>query len=113
MFQDEIQSAHRKQDQVSLLTAAIWFDGKLHPKVIVSDNLDHGKGTVVAYIDYLLNTLPAPVKTVSIWSDGPSSQFKNKYIYHCSHTSTSRQTSDGIILLHPMEKGQFMELVVR
>jgi hypothetical protein len=80
MFQDEIQSAHWKQDQVSLLTAAIWFDGKLHSKVLASDNLDHGKDTVVAYIDYLLDTLPTTVKTVSIWSDGPSSQFKNKFI---------------------------------
>ena len=77
MFQDEIQSAHWRQDQVSLFTTAIWFDGKLHSKVIASDNLDHGKETVVAYLDYLLDTLPA---TVSIWSDGPSSQFKNKLI---------------------------------
>jgi hypothetical protein len=66
MFQDEIQSAHWKQDQVSLLTAAIWFDGKLHSKVLASDNLDHGKDTVVAYIDYLLDTLPTTVKINSL-----------------------------------------------
>ena len=53
MFQDEIQSAHWKQDQVSLLTAAVWFDGELHPKVIASDNLDHGKDTIITYIDHL------------------------------------------------------------
>ena len=80
MFQDEIQSAHWKQDQVSLFTAALWFNGELHSKVIASDDLDHGKDTVVAYIDYLLDSLPTTVNTVSIWSDGPSSQFKNKYI---------------------------------
>ena len=80
MFQDEIQSAHWKQDHVSLFTAAIWFDRKLHLKVIASDNLDHEKYTVVAYVDYLLDTLPATVKTISVWSDGPSSQFKNKFI---------------------------------
>ena len=82
MFQDEIQSAHWKQDQVSLFTAALWFDGKLHPKVIASDDLNHGKETVVAYmyIDHLLDTLPGTVETISIWSDGPSSQFKNWFV---------------------------------
>ena len=80
IFQDEILSAHWKQDKVSLFTAAIWFDRKLHSKVIALDNLDHGKDTVVAYVDYLLYTLPATVKTFSVWSDGPSSQFKNKFI---------------------------------
>ena len=79
MFQDEIQSAHWKQDQVSLFTAALWFDGKLHPTVIASDDLNHGKETVVS-IDHLLDTLPATVKCISIWSDGPSSQFKNRFV---------------------------------
>ena len=80
MFQDEIQSAHWKQDQVSLFTAALWFDGKLHPTVIASDDLNHGKETVVSYIDHLLDTLPATVKCISIWSDGPSLQFKNRFV---------------------------------
>ena len=60
--------------------AAIWFEGKIHPTVLASDNLIHAKETIGPYIDYLLSTLPKSVKTVSLWSDGPSSQFKNKYI---------------------------------
>ena len=80
MFQDEIQSAHWKKGQVSLFTVALWCDGELHPKVIASNNLDHGKDTIIAYIDHLLDSLPATVKTISIWSDGPSSQFKNRFI---------------------------------
>ena len=79
-YQDEIQSAHWQQKQVSLFTAAIWFEGKIHPTVLASDNLIHAKETIGPYIDYLLSTLPKSVKTVSLWSDGPSSQFKNKYI---------------------------------
>ena len=74
--QDEIQSAHWKQSQVSLFTAALWHSGILHPIVIASDNLNHSKDTIVAYIDYLLDNIPSTTKTVSIWSDGPSSQFK-------------------------------------
>ena len=68
MFQDEIQSAsaHWKQDQASFFTTVIWFDGKVHSKVIASDNLDHRKDTVVAYVDYLLDTLPATVNSLSV-----------------------------------------------
>ncbi len=78
--QDEIQSAHWKQSQVSLFTAALWHSGILHPIVIASDNLNHSKDTIVAYIDYLLDNIPSTTKTVSIWSDGPSSLFKNRFI---------------------------------
>ncbi|XP_063230878.1 uncharacterized protein LOC134535630 [Bacillus rossius redtenbacheri] len=74
--QDEIQSA-----QVSLFTAAIWHSGVVNPGyVIASDVLDHSKNTVIAYIDRLLEELPPSVSDVRIWSDGPSSQFKNRYI---------------------------------
>ena len=83
-YQDEIQSAHWQQSQVSLFTAAIWYAGKLHPTVIVSDNTIHAKETVVAYISKLLLQVkacaPESLKTVHIWSDGPASQFKNRYI---------------------------------
>lgn len=34
----------------------------------------------MAYVSRLLDDIPATVKSVSIWSDGPSSQFKNRYI---------------------------------
>ena len=72
VFQDEIQSAHWKQAQVSLFTAALWYSGSLHPIVVASDNLNHTKDTVIAYIDRLLCELPSDVKQVSIWPDGPA-----------------------------------------
>ena len=80
MYQDEIQSAHWQQSQVSLFTAAIWFEEKIHATILASDNLIHGKETIGPYIDYLLSTFPKSIKTVSLWSDGPPSQFKNKFI---------------------------------
>ena len=82
MYQDEIQSAHWQQHQVSMFTVALRM---LHSKVIVSDNLNHSKETVVAYVDMILETIPASVKSVSIWSDGPASQFKNRYIAAALH----------------------------
>ena len=78
--QDEIQSAHWSQSQISLFTSAVWYSGIIHSGVIVSDNLTHSKETVVAYIDKLLEDIPQEVEEVHIWSDGPTSQFKNKYI---------------------------------
>lgn len=52
----------------------------------MSDN--HTKNTVVAYVSSVLQELkgssiksiPAGIREVRIWSDGPSSKFKNKYI---------------------------------
>ena len=79
-YQDEIQSAHRQQHQVSLFTAVLWHAGMLHSIVIASDNLAHSKDTIIAYIDVLLEMIPNSVNTVSIWSDGPASQFKNRFI---------------------------------
>jgi len=78
-YQDEIQSAHWKQ-QVTLFTAALWHSGELHSMVIASDNLTHAKETLVAYISRILDELPSTVTTVSLWSDGPVSQFKNRYV---------------------------------
>lgn len=78
--QNEVQSFHWCQPQVSLFTCSVWFHGKQHPFVIVSDNLTHTKDTIIAYMSRLLNELPSTITDVQIWSDGPSSQFKNKYI---------------------------------
>ena len=80
VHQDEVQSAHWHQSQVTLFTAAIYHTGKEHSKVIVSDNLSHTKETLVAYVDKLLEDLPPAIQVVSVWSDGPSTQFKNKFI---------------------------------
>ena len=77
--QDEIQSAHWNQRQVSLFTVAVWHSGSRHSHVIASDNLTHGKETVIAYLDKVLDSLPDHVKKVSLWPDGPASQFKNRY----------------------------------
>ena len=30
-------------------------------------------------MDFLLENIPSTVETVSMWSDGPSPQFRNKY----------------------------------
>lgn len=78
--QDEVQSAHWNQRQLSLFTTALHFNELFQPKVFVSDSLVHTKETIIPYIWKLLKELPKSLKILKIWSDGPSSQFKNKYI---------------------------------
>lgn len=78
--QDEVQSAHWKQNQLTLFTSAFYFNDTFQSKVIVSDNKVHGKETIVPYLYKLLSKMPSELKVLKIWNDGPTSQFKNKYI---------------------------------
>lgn len=50
------------------------------PKVLVSNNTDHSKSTIVAYLHTLFLRIPKTIKVVQMWSDGPVSQFKNKFM---------------------------------
>ena len=84
IFQDEIQKVHWKRKQVTIYTVTIWHKNVLISKVIVSDSLDHDKKAVIAYTSILLEEvrLKFPdMRNVNIWTDGPSSQFKNKYVF--------------------------------
>lgn len=78
--QDEVQSAHWNQRQLTLFTSATFHQSNTHSKIFVSNNLSHTKETIVPYLYKLLLQLPPTVTIVKIWSDGPSSQFKNKFI---------------------------------
>lgn len=78
--QDEVQAAHWNQRQLSVFTSAFYFNDVFQAKVFVSDDLRHTKETIVPYLYKLLSKIPSSLKILKIWSDGPSSQFKNRYI---------------------------------
>ncbi len=63
-----------------MFTTALHHAKLTNSRVIVSDNTHHTKETVVAYLYTIFKDLPSTIKIVKVWSDGPSSQFKNKYI---------------------------------
>lgn len=46
----------------------------------MSDVLDHSKPTIFAYLNKVFSKIPKTIKVIRIWSDGPSNQFKNKYM---------------------------------
>lgn len=78
--QDEVQSAHWNQRQLTLFTTALYYNGEIKSKVFVSDCLIHTKDTILPYLYKILSSMPVSLKTLKIWSDGPTSQFKNKFI---------------------------------
>ena len=78
--QDEVQSAHWKQAQITLHTSAAWFRSDILLHVIISDNLKHDKYAVVVYLSEILKYKPENVHFLAVWTDGPNSQFENKYV---------------------------------
>lgn len=93
--QDEIQSTHWSQEQVTLFTIAIWAKdlankSTCYSHVIVSDDHSHERKSVAVFMDTVVNTLVRQsfphVRMLEIFSDGPTSQFKNKYMANFYHT---------------------------
>ena len=83
-YQDEIQSAHWHQKQISLFTVVIWYGDTAQSYVIVSDNLVHDKYAVCCYLAKILDEVRRrfpSVKVLDIFSDGAASQFKNKFAF--------------------------------
>lgn len=76
--QDEIQSAHWNQNQVTLFTTVTWVKGEVVSQVVVSDFMQHTKTAVVIFLDEILQNIPAEIE--EIWTDGPASQFKNRFV---------------------------------
>ena len=82
-WQDEIQSAHWRQHQIGLYTVMVYHREAKRSIVIASDYRAHGKQAVAALtatvLEMIVKELPT-VKHVHLWTDGPSSQFKNSQI---------------------------------
>ena len=86
--QNEIMSAHWTQEQVSLFCATVHYskdEVKKHQHyVLCSNDLGHDKDSIYFYNKYIIDNLrekEIPVKNVHYWSDGPSSQFKNQFLF--------------------------------
>jgi hypothetical protein len=88
-YQDEVQAAHWNQEQITLFTVAVWTkkdsqDIVCESHTIVSDELSHDKTYVTVFMSKVLDEFVKQkhpdVTMAYIFSDGPSSQFKNKLI---------------------------------
>ena len=80
----EIQLAHWSHTQATIFTVHAWIDSDSREIImIVSDDLNQSKQSVYTYIQYIFNHLKSKcpnMKVLNIFSDGASSQFKQKYI---------------------------------
>ena len=77
-YQNEIQSALWSRASVNLFTVAIFNKGHCKSYLICTDSVDKGKNTVFTFLSYLSELIPSH-SDVIIFSDGPSSEFKNKF----------------------------------
>ena len=114
--QDEIQSVHWSHAQATLFTAYAWVDSAVTESyVIVSDELRHTKLSVYTFMETLfadLKTKYPNIRKISVFSDGASSQFKQRFqfsnlhlweaefgvklTWHFSATSHGKGVVDGI-----------------
>ena len=81
MWQDEVQSTHWTKKQITLLTSVYWNGEVTKSNVVVSDDLTHTKSTIASFLDALATKLLSKnVRTLHVWTDWPSSLFKNRFI---------------------------------
>jgi hypothetical protein len=78
--QDAVQSAHWTNNMLTIYTAVVWCKTCTSSFVIVSDNLNHDKVAVLSFTNTILDHFDLEGKRVIIFTDGPSSQYKNKFI---------------------------------
>lgn len=87
--QDEVQAAHWNQNQVTVFPVAIWSRDATGNVIcsshaIISDDLGHEKKSIAVFLYKVLNTFlkenHPDVTDVYLFSDGPSSQFKNRFM---------------------------------
>ena len=80
-WQYEIQPAHYGANQITIYCACFWHGSNIKSSVVVSNDLSHTKDSIMKFLDVLMPTLlNDKIQTLHIWADGPSSQFKNKYM---------------------------------
>ncbi|RXN14647.1 Sentrin-specific protease 2 [Labeo rohita] len=92
-YQDQIQSAHWHQKQVTVFPSVLWSDGDPESYAIVSDSLEHDKRSVATFLSKIVEDIkmkhPA-MKEIHIFSDGAASQFKNKFMW-CFMSTTFKE----------------------
>ncbi|CAF3403688.1 unnamed protein product [Rotaria sp. Silwood2] len=85
-YQNEIQNAFFNYNQVSLFNAVVWpgRNSEVLNYTLVSDDVSHDKYSIHVCLSEIFTDLKkrfSSLKTVNIFSDGASSQFKQRYSF--------------------------------
>ncbi len=83
-YQDQIQSAHWHQKQVTVFPSVLWSDGDHESYAIVSDSLEHDNRSVATFVSKIVEGIKMKhlaMKEIHIFRDRAASQFKKKLIW--------------------------------
>ena len=85
IHQNEIQSAHWSHQQVTVFTGHVRVDNNEKESYsIISDNLEHTKEVVYSFMTEffckIMQHYPS-VDLINVFTDGPTSQFKQSYLF--------------------------------
>lgn len=83
VIQDEVQSRHWVNEQISLFTAYAWMTPKRKSYSFLSDELEHSKYSVATCIERIFENMIScqpTINTLIVFSDGAASQFKNRFL---------------------------------
>ena len=92
-YQNEVQSALWTRGSVNLFTCALYHRSTTKTFVICTNYKGKDKFASGKFIDHLYeNKIPEDdiVEKEIIWSDGPSSEFKNKFMWHLMKTLSKK-----------------------
>ena len=81
-YQNEVQSALWSRKCINLFTAALYSKSQVcQPFLIITDSQEKGKKSVFTFINALTDYIQFEKgDMLIIYTDGPSSEFKNRYI---------------------------------
>ncbi|CAG9798207.1 unnamed protein product [Chironomus riparius] len=113
--QNEVQSSYFGRKQISVFTCVSWIGQEQHESfAIINDNIQHSKEQVYFYLKLIISELQKEydLENLVIFSDGASSQFKNRFSlstvmfskrdfnldmeWHFFCTSHGKSSADGI-----------------
>lgn len=83
-YNQEIQSFHfgGSRTQISLHTVVVYLKGSKVPHCTMSSNLSHNAGAIWAHLKPVLASLPSNIQNIHFLSDGPVTQYRNKYMFY-------------------------------
>lgn len=92
---EEVQGMHfgASKKQLSLHTGVFYIGGKHKTFCTVSDNLHHGPGGIWAHLEPILSDIKRnnpKINSVEFFSDGPTSQYRQKYNFFMFVSETYR-----------------------
>lgn len=83
---EEIQACHFQEEQITLHTSVLYKKNeKPKPICTISAVNEHGPGAIWAHLDPILvniNTTATQVKKIHVFSDGPTTQYRQKHNFY-------------------------------